>query len=36
VTEDGEAVSIHEAELVAGPGRDPACATWRLADRADP
>jgi len=36
MTEDGEAVSTGEAELVAGPGRDPACATWRLADRADP
>jgi DNA-binding HxlR family transcriptional regulator len=35
VTEDGETVSIGEAELVAGPGRDPASATWRLADQAD-
>jgi DNA-binding HxlR family transcriptional regulator len=35
VTKGGEAVSIGEVELVAGPGRDPACATWRLADRAD-
>jgi len=36
LTNAGEAVSIGEVELVAGPGRDPACATWRLADRADP
>jgi len=34
VSKDGEAVSVGEVELVAGPGRDPACATWRLADRA--
>ena len=36
VTNGGEAVSTGEVELVAGPGRDPTCATWRLADRADP
>jgi len=36
VTKGGEAVSIGEVGLVAGPGRDPACATWRLADRANP
>ena len=36
MTTGGEAVSIGEVELVAGPGRDPACGTWRLADRADP
>jgi DNA-binding HxlR family transcriptional regulator len=36
VTNSGEAVQTGEVELVAGPGRDPACATWRLADRADP
>jgi len=36
VTKGGEPVSIGEVELVAGPGRDPTSATWRLADRADP
>ena len=36
VTEDGEAVSVDEVELVPGPGRDPAAATWRLAGRAGP
>ena len=33
VTDSGEKVSIGEVELVAGPGRDPTNATWRLAGR---